>query len=128
MKVDFDAAKPIYEQIIDEIKRMVVRGELAPGDKLPSQRELARKIEVNPNTIQRAYREMEVLKLVVTKRGRGTFIKEGEGIIKNIKAEMAEDAVSRFIKEMNSLGFTFQEISDWVNDELGKFDGGDLDG
>lgn len=118
MKINFDASKPIYEQIIDQIKKMIARGELKPGDKLLSQQEMARLIEVNPNTIQRAYREMEVLELVETKRGRGTFIKEGEEMISNIKREMAQEAVSRFIEEMSSLGFSTAEIISWVEEEL----------
>ena len=97
MKVNFDAAKPIYEQIIEEIKRMLVRGELNPGDKLPSQRDMARYIEVNPNTIQRAYREMELLNLIITKRGKGTFVKEDDSMVITIKNDMARDAASKFV-------------------------------
>lgn len=122
MKVNFDEAKPIYQQIIDQIKMMIVRGELEPGGKLPSQREMARRIEVNPNTIQRAYREMELLELVETKRGMGTFIKEDDEMITSIKAEMAHEAASRFVKEMTSLGFSLAEITDWVEKELIRYE------
>jgi|SRR5690554_2538354 len=114
MKVNFDASRPIYEQIITEIKRMIVRGELNPGDKLPSQRDMARLLEVNPNTIQRTYREMEMLELVETKRGTGTFLKEDEEMIKDLKNEMARQATERFIREMNSLGFKKEKILQWI--------------
>lgn len=117
MKVNFDAAKPIYEQIIDQVKKMIVRGELNPGDKLPSQRDMAKMIEVNPNTIQRAYREMELLSLVETKRGKGTFVKEDESMYYEIKDEMARDAASKFIQEMISLGYTRKEILEWIKKE-----------
>lgn len=117
MKVNFDASQPIYEQIIDEVKKMLVRGELNPGDKLPSQREMANRIEVNPNTIQRAYREMEILDLVETRRGRGTFIKEDDSMITDIKDGMAKDAAFKFLQEMRSLGFTTDEILKWVKIE-----------
>ncbi|MFW6035088.1 MAG: GntR family transcriptional regulator [Halothermotrichaceae bacterium] len=120
MKINFDASRPIYEQIIDQIKKMLVRGEMSPGDKLLSQREMARNIEVNPNTIQRAYREMEMLGLVETKRGRGTFIKEDEEMVNDIKKEMAKNAASKFIAEMQSLGYTKEEILKWVEKESGK--------
>jgi GntR family transcriptional regulator len=110
MDIDFNAAYPIYEQVIDEIKKEIVRGELNSGDKLPSQRKLARKIEVNPNTVQRAYREMEQRGLVETKRGRGTFIKDDDQVMVEIKKEMAESAVSSFIEEMISLGFKKENI------------------
>ncbi|NLJ83651.1 MAG: GntR family transcriptional regulator [Halanaerobiaceae bacterium] len=120
MGLYFDTTKPIYEQIIDYIKKMIVRGELKPGDKLPSQRELARKIEVNPNTIQRAYREMEMLELVETRRGMGTFVKEDESMVITMKNEMAREAVYRFIEEMHSLGYKEDDILSFINTELAK--------
>ena len=118
MKIKYDASKPIYEQIIDEIKKKIVRGELSSGDKLPSQRGMAKKVEVNPNTIQRAYREMENMDLVETKRGLGTFIKEDEDVIANINKEMAQRTVNKFIDEMISLGFSQDEIKDLLKRSL----------
>lgn len=121
MNINFDASKPIYEQIIDQIKQMLVRGELNPGDKLPSQRDMAKKIEVNPNTIQRAYREMETLELVETQRGRGTFIKEDKNMVLEIKKEMARNATFRFLQEMTAIGFSTEEIINLVEKGLINF-------
>ncbi|HMA58984.1 MAG TPA: GntR family transcriptional regulator [Halanaerobiales bacterium] len=118
MNIDFNASKPIYEQVIEEIKKQIARGEISPGDKLPSQRELAKDIQVNPNTIQRAYREMEILDLVETKRGRGTFIKDDDKVIKEINKQMAQSAVQNFIDEMVSIGFEKQEIIDLLKREF----------
>lgn len=118
MKIDFNASKPIYEQVIDEIKKQIARGEIKPGEKLPSQRELAKDIQVNPNTVQRAYREMEILDLVETKRGRGTFIKEDDKVIKEINDQMAQTAVQKFIKEMISIGFEKDEIINLLKSEF----------
>jgi GntR family transcriptional regulator len=118
MKIDFNASKPIYEQVIDEIKKQIARGEIKPGDKLPSQRELAKDIQVNPNTVQRAYREMEILDLVETKRGRGTFIKEDDKVIKEINEQMAQTAVQKFINEMISIGFEKEEIINLLKSEF----------
>src|SRR6056297_1251633 len=120
MKIDFNASKPIYEQVIDEIKKQIARGEIRPGDKLPSQRELAKDIQVNPNTIQRAYREMELLDLVETKRGRGTFIKDDDKVIKQINEQMAHAAVKRFIDEMISIGFKKEEVINLLKEEFGR--------
>lgn len=120
MKLEYDASKPIYEQIIDKIKKMIVRGELKPGDKLPSQRKMAKKVEVNPNTIQRAYREMENLGLVETKRGLGTFIKEEEKIVNGISEEMANRTVEKFLSEMKSLGFNEKDVLEVVKNNLEK--------
>lgn len=118
MDIDFNASYPIYEQVIDEIKKEIVRGELNPGDKLPSQRKLAQKIEVNPNTVQRAYRELEQRGFVETKRGRGTFIKDDDQVMIEIKKEMAETAVLNFIDEMVSLGFDKENILKRVKTNL----------
>ena len=118
MDIDFNAAYPIYEQVIEEIKKEIVRGELKAGAKLPSQRQLARKIDVNPNTVQRAYREMEQRGLVETKRGRGTFIKDDQQVMIEIKKEMAETAVIDFIEEMISLGFNRENILKKVESNL----------
>lgn len=116
--MEFDLSRPIYQQIIDEIKRAVARGELKPGDKLPSHREMAEQAKVNPNTIQRAYREMEQADLVTTLKGQGTFITDNVKLLSEIRYEMAEQALSLFITEMRALGFQDDEISSLVADAL----------
>ena len=118
MEIDFNAARPIYEQVIEEIKKEIVRGEINPGEKLPSQRQMAKNIDVNPNTVQRAYREMEARDLVETKRGRGTFIKDDDKVITEIKKEMAEHAVENYIEQMESLGFNKEEIFKKLEDKI----------
>ena len=128
MKINFEAASPIYEQIITQIKKKIARGELKPGAKLPSQRGMARKLEVNPNTVQRAYREMESRELVETKRGRGTFVYDSQEVIERVKQEMVVEAVDKFWREMESLGYGQQEIIQSVKDyavEKKETNGGD---
>lgn len=110
MRFDLDPSRPIYQQIIDTIKRSVVRGELAPGERIPSQRELAQEAKVNPNTVQRAYREMEQSGLVETLRGMGTFIGRDPALLARLRQEMASEAVERFIQDMRALGLTNEEI------------------
>lgn len=105
MRLEFDPSKPIYQQIIDEFKRAVARGDLSPGDRIPAQRELAQMAGVNPNTVQRAYREMEQLGIVETLRGQGTFIRRDLTALASIREEMAELAVDNFVEEMRGLGF-----------------------
>lgn len=110
MQVDFDISQPIYQQVISEIQRSLVRGELKPGDKLPSQRDLAQAMKVNHNTIQRAYREMEGEGLVETIRGMGTFITNNPIIVEEIRQKMAGESIARFIEEMRSLGIKGEQI------------------
>lgn len=107
--MDLNSPRPIYVQIIDEIKRAVARRQLQPGDRLPSQRDVAQMARVNPNTVQRAFREMEVMGLVETVRGQGTFIRNDPALLEQVRGEMAQAAVSSFVREMAALGFGLQE-------------------
>ncbi|MBE3582745.1 MAG: GntR family transcriptional regulator [Limnochordaceae bacterium] len=121
--MDLDSPRPIYVQIIDEIKRAVARRQLQPGDRLPSQREMAQRARVNPNTVQRAFREMEVMGLVETARGQGTFIRNDPALLEQVRGEMAQAAVSSFVREMAALGFGLQEAmaivkEAWQTNEL----------
>ena len=118
MELNYDIAKPIYQQIIDEIKKSVIRGELTPGSQIPSQRELAVSAHVNPNTVQRAYREMENMKLVETLRGQGTFICQREGMIEELRSEMAMEILENFLNEMRSLGQTDESIMEMLQKHI----------
>ena len=122
--MEFNNSKPIYLQIIDEVKKQLIRGELKIGDKIISQREYAQKMKVNPNTVQRAYREMEIMNLVETLRGQGTFICNRPEMLEEIKEEMAEKIMRSFLKEMKSIGYsdekTISLIKQWqvkINEE-----------
>lgn len=112
----FNDSQPIYTQIMNLIKKRIVTGELKGGDKLPSVRELSTELKVNPNTIQRSYQELERENLVFTQRGMGTFVAEDKEIIRNLKNNMASNVVKSFIGDMKSLGFTFDEIIELINE------------
>lgn len=120
LKIEFDKAQPIYLQIIDQIKKALARGSLNPGDKLPSQRELALTLGVNPNTIQRVYREMEQMGLTETLRGQGTYIKQGDDLVKMVRSEMVNTVAENFINEMLALGCSKEEIMTLVKQLLDK--------
>lgn len=110
MRLEFDPSRPIYQQIIDEFKRAIARGDLNPGERIPAQRELAQAAGVNPNTVQRAYREMEHMGIVETLRGQGTFIRQDTEILDSIRDEMAQIAVDSFVDEMRGLGYGSWDI------------------
>ena len=78
IRLDYRDARPIYEQVRDGLRSMMVTGVLAAGDKLPSVRSLATELAINPNTIQRAYTQLEAEGYVYTVSGRGTFVSEGQ--------------------------------------------------
>lgn len=83
----------------------MIRGELKNGDRIPSQREYAEMARVNPNTVQRAYREMEAMHMVETLRGQGTFVSADQEMLARMKEEMAQSILNYFISEMNALGY-----------------------
>ena len=118
--MNFDPSKPIYEQIIDAFKKRIIRGELKPNDKMPSQRDLAREMKVNPNTVQRAYREMEHQGITETQRGQGTFVAADTTGIHRLKKEMAKKTLESFMKEMKDLGFSQQEIAECIREHMKK--------
>lgn len=114
----FDSSLPIYQQIIDAYKKSLIRGEIQTGDKILSQREYALKARINPNTVQRAYREMEMIKMVETLRGQGTYICATDIMLEQFKEEMAGQVLNYFISEMKSLGFDDHEIKNRLNTQL----------
>lgn len=120
-ELDYDKSRAIYKQIIEEYQKQLVRGELVQGDKIPSQREYAQKAKVNPNTVQRAYQELERMEMVETVRGQGTFIRADEGMIKQIRQYMAGSILEHFLEEMSSLGFTNYEIQEMLNQQLQEY-------
>jgi GntR family transcriptional regulator len=117
IKVQFNSSQPIYRQIIDSYKKKLVRGELKTGDKILSQREYAANVRVNPNTVQRAYREMENMQMVETVRGQGTFVTATGELIAQIKQEMARKVIDYFVGEMSSLGYTRQQMVEMLLQE-----------
>ncbi|WP_332274632.1 GntR family transcriptional regulator [Bacillus velezensis] len=111
---EFQSSKPIYLQIADRVYYRLIRDELSPGDKLPSVREMAVQMKVNPNTIQRTYSEMERLGIVETRRGQGTFIAERSDLKAELKDRLTKDVFKRFIQEMAELGLSPEEMIDGI--------------
>lgn len=113
----FDNNLPIYIQIMNYIKRQIVIGKLEEGAKLGSVREMATRLKVNPNTIQRSYGELERENLVFTQRGMGTFVTEDIKKIDSLKKDMANNYIDRFIQDMKSIGFDKKDILDLIQDK-----------
>jgi DNA-binding transcriptional regulator YhcF (GntR family) len=106
----FDDRMPIYRQIIVQFSRAFVRGDVKPGDRIPSIRELSAMLRVNTNTIQRVYQELERDNLISSKRGTGYFFTEDLEQMDKTRRELARDSLRRFAEEMRSLGLTDSEI------------------
>ena len=110
----FLTSQPIYTQLADLLKKQIVRGQLRPGDKLPSVRELAIRYTVNPNTVQRTYRELEQEGVVEVRRGQGTFVIEDDEIIQRLRETLKQEYVATFLRDMREMGFTLQEMKESV--------------
>ena len=106
MQWNFSEQRPIYAQIIEQIKHAVVSGELCAGSRMPPVRELAGEAGVNPNTMQRALLELERMGLVHAQRTSGRFITENMDMIEQMKAEIANDKVNEFLHSLEQLGYT----------------------
>ena len=91
VQLNYRDSKPIYEQIKEGLRKLVVSGALSAGEKLPSVRELASQLAINPNTIQRAYRELENEGYIYTLVGKGTFVTEGGKMDNNREKELMQE-------------------------------------
>lgn len=118
MTIEFDNNLPIYVQIMNYMKRQIIVGTLKPGDKIESVRELAAELQINPNTIQRTFQELEREGIVETKRGLGRYVTSEESTIMQIKKEMAGDLLDRFVQGMKELGFEENDIITIVADAV----------
>lgn len=108
--VDVMSRVPVYEQIIKQVEEQVLTGILKEGDKLPSVRSLSVKLSINPNTIQKAYTELDRRQLIITVPGKGSFISEKaiEVVGANSREKMTE--LNKIIREMALSGVTKEEI------------------
>ena len=118
----YETDRPIYLQVIEDISRKLIQGELVLGEKLPSVRELAVQYQINPNTASRVYKEMESQGLCYTKRGMGTFITEDSGMIKTLQTEMAEACLDSFLQGMQALGISLDEMIQLLRERYMKED------
>ena len=118
MPWNLDSDRPIYLQLMERIQHYIISGTYRPGDKLPSVRELAMEASVNPNTMQKALSELERIGLVHSRRTSGRFITEDETMIKKLKTETAAKHIREFLKSMEHLGLTRQEILELVQDTM----------
>ena len=110
MAWELDSDRPIYAQIVERLKLEIVSGLYAPGARLPSVRELAAAAGVNPNTMQKAFSELERTGLIITPRTSGRIVTEDKQMIFNARMELAEEQIVLFLTKMQSLGFHREEI------------------
>ena len=115
MMIDKTSAKPYYEQIILLIKEQVLQGILKPGEQIPSVREMARQLMMNPNTVSKAYKLLEVQGIIVTVKGRGTYIGEHQATDRdNVKIAQLKAQLQELVLEAVYLNVSEAEMSEWL--------------
>jgi len=123
VKLKFDPTRPIYIQIMKEIKKRAVREQYQSGAQLPSIRDMAKEMAVNPNTIARVYMELEREGFIVTRRGQGSFITDESGKIEGERRKLADEATERFINEIMDIelnGGHRGKLVDMISDKLSE--------
>ena len=111
--LDYRDARPIYAQIIDGFREQIATGILQPGDKLPSVRELAQNLAINPNTIQRSYRQLESEGWIVTVPGKGCFVCGGYSSALK-EQQPGWDALDAALQQLRQLGVTREEVLQYI--------------
>lgn len=107
--LDYRDSRPLYQQVKDSLRRMMLTGLLEPDEKLPSVRSLATQLTINPNTIQRAYAELEAEGYIYSVAGRGSFVSAGDGEHLRRIAELTGRLVP-LLEELKSLGYTREQL------------------
>src|SRR5699024_6403705 len=109
--------EPVYLQIIRYIKQQVGRGELNPGDTIPSRREMAQLLKVNPNTVQKSYKEMEAMGIINTIKSYQSSITTDKNIISKIRQELINQSMDVFIENMKAINAEKEELIEIINNK-----------
>ena len=128
--IDYQDSRPIYEQIVENFKLQMYKGILQADDQMPSVRSLAMELSTNPNTVQKAYAELERQGFIYTVKGRGNFVKGNASMMDNKKNELIEAIVNLF-KEAEDIGISIDELVSEIKLRIttvsGQDSNGDLD-
>lgn len=120
LHLDFHSGLPIYIQIVNQVQSQLANGILKPGDQLPTVRAMAEELRVNFNTVARAYRMLDEVRIISTQQGRGTYITEipPPDVKERLRHESLDALTQRFVSEAFRLGFSEREVSQMVRDSL----------
>lgn len=114
MTVKFNNRDPVYVQVIRHLKEQIAKGYYEPGQEIPSRRELANQLKINPNTAQRAYKEMEEQGLIFTEGNMPSCITKDEAVLKSVREELILEAVDLFLGSIKSIDVSLAEVLELV--------------
>ncbi len=117
--IDYSDTRPLYEQIVDKLKNYILKGVLEPDSQLMSVRAMAMELSINPNTIQRAYAELEREGFIYTIKGRGNFVRYHQALLDRRKEELV-DHMEMVLKEADDLGIARGELIEMLEARLKK--------
>ncbi len=110
-RIDNKSGVPFYRQIIEQVKFAMARGDLQPGNQLPTVRQLAVDLSINPNTVIRAYRQMEIEGLLETHQGSGTFVGDRKTDVDDLERQrMLDQIITEMLARASSYGLSFEEV------------------
>jgi GntR family transcriptional regulator len=122
IQIDHAADRPVYQQIVDQVKREIALGKLVKDDRLPTVRELAAKLVINPNTIAKAYRQLEQEGVIVTRAGAGAFVARLDtNLSKSVRKKIVTDQLERAIIEAIHLQIEKPTLHEWFENAVEKF-------
>lgn len=118
MTISFNKRDPIYVQVVQDFKQKIVSGQLKPGQEVPSRRELAASLKINPNTVQRAYKEMEEEGLLHTEGNLPSKITENSDALVSLRKTLIQQAVDTFVAAVKSVNVPPQDVLKLVEERL----------
>ncbi len=123
LRLDPDSAVPIYLQIVHTIKHQVATGRLKPGEQLPTVRELATTLRINPNTVARAYDQLDGDNVITTQQGRGTYVREhpDEAHLSRVRQEQLKAMMDSVVGKAFSMGYTVDEVREAFDAQMTRW-------
>jgi GntR family transcriptional regulator len=125
LELDMRSRKPIYEQLVDKMKELIMNEVVKPDEQLPSVRTLATQLTINPNTIQKAYKELETQGFIYSIKGKGSFVNPNNQIMDLEKIESVKKELEKLILEALYLGIRTEELIELIQDLDANKGGGD---
>ncbi|MBY7142184.1 GntR family transcriptional regulator [Virgibacillus sp. NKC19-3] len=120
MTMNFNNRDPVYVQVVRHFKEQIATGSLEPGEEIPSRRELANRLKINPNTAQRAYKEMEEQGLIYTERNNPSKITKDEKTLGSVREELIIEAVDSFVSSIRPINVPLDEIVGLIKETYNK--------
>ena len=121
-KIDNSSGRPVYQQLMDQVKRDIALGRLVKDEKLPTVRELARQLAINPNTIAKAYRQLEQEGIIVTRPGSGAFVANlDSNLSKAVKEKLISEELERIAIDAFHMQIDRSTLSQWFETAVEKY-------